>query len=252
MGYYFWVFGSGIVWDGWVLDDGRNHDDSWEGVWYRAIKMYGDRYEAEFKIPFKSIRYKKDLKEWGIQFMRYIVYNQETDYWNEVTQATGDLVSKWGTLTGINPQSSGYYFELYPEGYFRTDRRWNLDATRDSTKVKPSASLNFKWDLTSQTTLNATVYPDFAQIEADPYTLNLGRYPVRLSERRPFFIEGRDIFRMSNMGEGTGIFNPLEIFYSRTIGKSIGSNAVPIIGGLKLTSKSDDWNCSRLIPINIK
>jgi len=245
-GYYFWVFGSGIIWDGWVLDDGRNHDDSWEGVWYRAIKMYDNRYEAEFKIPFKSIRYKKDLKEWGIQFMRYIVYNQETDYWNEVTQATGDLVSKWGTLTGINPQTSGYYFELYPEAYTRYDHRWYADFQginqSDSSKVKPSISMNAKWDVTSQTTLNATLYPDFAQIEADPYTLNLGRYPVRLSERRPFFIEGRDIFRMSNMGEGTGVFDPLEIFYSRTIGKSIDNNAVPIWGGLKLTSKSEDWN----------
>jgi len=246
MGYYFWVFGSGIVWDGWVLDDGRNHDDSWEGVWYRAIKMYGDRYEAEFKIPFKSIRYKRDLKDWGIQFMRYIVYNQETDYWNEVTQATGDLVSKWGSLTSINPQASGYYFELYPEAYTRFDHRWYADMygvnQSDSTHIKPSVSMNAKWDITSQTTLNATLYPDFAQIEADPYTLNLGRYPVRLSERRPFFIEGRDIFRMSDMGEGIGFFDPLNIFYSRTIGKSIGNDAVPIIGGLKLTSKSDDWN----------
>jgi hypothetical protein len=208
--------------------------------------MYDNRYEAEFKIPFKSIRYKKDLKEWGIQFMRYIVYNQETDYWNEVTQATGDLVSKWGSLTGINPQASGYYFELYPEAYTRFDHRWYADAfginQSDSSKVKPSISMNAKWDVTSQTTLNATLYPDFAQIEADPYTLNLGRYPTRLSERRPFFIEGRDIFRMSNMGDEGGAFDPLEIFYSRTIGKSIGNNAVPIIGGLKLTSKSEDWN----------
>ena len=208
--------------------------------------MYDDRYEAEFKIPFKSIRYKRDLKEWGIQFMRYIVYNQETDYWNEVTQATGDLVSKWGTLTGINPQASGYYFELYPEAYTRYDHRWYADLQginqSDSSKVKPKISMNAKWDITSQTTLNATLYPDFAQIEADPYTLNLGRYPVRLSERRPFFIEGRDIFRMSNMGDEGGGFDPLEIFYSRTIGKSIGNDAVPIIGGLKLTSKSDDWN----------
>lgn len=246
MGYYFWIFGSGIIWDGWVLDDGRNHDESWEGVWYRAIKMYSDRYEAEFKIPFKSIRYKKDLREWGVQFMRYIVHNQETDYWNEVEQATGDLVSKWGTLTGINPQATGYYFELYPEAYTRFDHRWYADMfgvnQSDSSRVKPSISMNAKWDLTSQTTLNATLYPDFAQIEADPYTLNLGRYPTRLSERRPFFIEGRDIFRMSNMGEGSGFFNPLEIFYSRTIGKSIGNDAVPIIGGLKLTSKSEDWN----------
>lgn len=240
MAYFFWVYGSEIMWDGWILDDGRSFDQSWEGVWYKGIKLYQDRMEVEFKIPFKSIRYKKGLNEWGIQFQRYIASKRETSYWTEVLQINRDMVSKWGTANKINPQSSGYYFELFPEGYFRADRRWNPDASRDSIKYKPSASLNLKWDITSQTSLNATLYPDFAQIEADPYTLNLGRYPTYLSERRPFFVEGSDIFRMSNIG--ADIFQPLNIFYSRRIGQSVGDAAVPIIGGLKLTSKTKDWN----------
>jgi hypothetical protein len=242
--YYFWVYGSEIMWDGWILDDGRNYDESWEGVWYKGIKLYDDRMEVEFKIPFKSIRYKKGLNRWGIQFQRYIADNRETDYWTEVLQINHDMVSNWGAATNIDPKSSGYYFELYPEAYFRADRRWNADASRDSIKTKPSASLNFKWDLTAQTSLNATLYPDFAQIEADPYTLNLGRYPTYLGERRPFFIEGREIFRMSDLG--SGYFQPLEIFYSRRIGKSVGDVSVPIIGGLKLTSRSKEWGVGLL------
>lgn len=241
-GYYFTVFGSNLYYDGWIHDDGRTEDDSWEGVWYQNIKLYDDRLEAEIKIPFKSIRYKKGLDQWGIQFMRHIADNLEDDYWTEVLQQEGDLVSKWGTLTNINPQATGYYFELFPEAYVRYDR----DEVEDSTEFKPSLSLNFKWDVTPQTTLNATIYPDFAQIESDPYTLNLFQYPVYLNERRPFFIEGTDIFRLSDFGPHNDFFQTLDIFYSRRVGKSMNGDAVPIIGGLKLTNKSKNWNFGML------
>ncbi|MEO0122524.1 MAG: DUF5916 domain-containing protein, partial [candidate division WOR-3 bacterium] len=79
-------------------------------------------------------------------------------------------------------------------------------------------------------------------IESDPFILNLSRYETYLSERRPFFIEGSEIFRMSDFGEGKGFFSPLRIFYSRRIGKSVDGEVVPIIGGLKLTSKSEKLN----------
>jgi hypothetical protein len=236
-GYYFLLNGSGIFDDGWVLDDGRSKDDSWDGVWYQAVKRYEDHFEVEMKIPFKSIRYKKGLDTWGIQFERYMARNREDIFWTPVSQIDGDLVSKWGTLKNINPQSSGYYFELYPEAYARIDRHWY--DTDDSTTFKPSMSLNAKWDITPQTTFNATVYPDFAQIESDPFTLNLGRYPVYFDERRPFFLEGKDVFRMSDFGEGKGFFDALEIFYSRKVGRSMNGDAVPIITGAKVTSKSE-------------
>lgn len=240
--YYFQVFGSNIYYDGWILDDGRTYDDSWDGVWYRAVKIYEDRSEVELKIPFKSIRYKKGLDEWGVTFARYIAHNRETDQWNEFTHSEGLLVSKFGILKGVNPQAHGYYFEIYPEGYVRNDTYESddaLDSLWENTDV--SASLNLKWDLTPQTTLNATFQPDFAQIESDPFTLNLSRYPTYFDERRPFFLEGMDIFRMPDFG-GWGFFDPLEIFYSRRIGKSLNGDAVRILGGLKLTSKSEKWN----------
>ncbi len=234
--YYFLVYASGIRNEGWILDDGRVYDDSWDGVWYRAVKVYDDHFEVEVKIPFKSIRYKKNLEEWGINFGRYSACNREIDLWNEFVHKEGVLVSKFGTLTGVNPQAQGYYFELYPEGFVRYDR---YEGRINDTII--SLSMNAKWDITPQTTLNATVYPDFAQIESDPFTLNLSRYPTYFNERRPFFLEGMDIFRMSDFGD-MGFLDPLEIFYSRRIGKSLDGDAVPIIGGMKLTNKSADWN----------
>jgi hypothetical protein len=242
--YYFRVFASGIKYDGWILDDGRSYDDSWEGVWSRGVKVYEDYFVVEVKIPFKSIRYKKGLDAWGIQFERHCAANTEDDYWTRVSQVEGVMVSKWCPLTGVNPQATGYYFEIYPEAYFRYDKNWY--AEQESIGYKPSISMNVKWDITSQTTINATAYPDFAQIESDPFSLNLGRYPTYLDERRPFFLEGKDVFRMSDFGSGKGFFRPLDIFYSRRIGKSMNGDAVPIIAGLKLTNKSEDWNIGLL------
>jgi len=243
--YYFSVYGSEIIDDGWVLDDGRTRDNSWDGVWYVEVGMYADYYVVEFKIPFKSIRYKKDQNEWGLEFKRYIGYNQEVDYWTSVTQLEAERVSKYGKLTGINPQASGYYFELYPEAYVRYEKLGeNVDVN-----IKPSASLNLKWDLTPQTTLSATTLPDFAQIESDLYQLNLGRYPLYLEERRPFFIEGQDIFRMASFGEDQEFMDYLDIFYSRRIGKSMNGDAVPILGGMKVTHKSQVWDWGMLTAV---
>lgn len=249
-GYYFLVFASQLYWDGWVFDDGRTQDDSWEGVWYRATRVYDDHLDVEIKIPYKSIRYKKGLTEWGVQFYRHQAHNREDSFWTEVLQGEGDLVSRWGTLRNVDPQSTGYYFELYPEAYVRLDRRYYTDTNSvrtDSTDMKPSASLNFKWDITTQTTVNATIYPDFAQIESDPFTVNLSRYPTYLDERRPFFLEGRDIFRMSDFGDNSGgFFSPLNIFYSRRVGKSLNGDVVPILGGLKVTNNAQAWNIGAL------
>ena len=232
-------YGSGICRSGLILDDGRMTDWSWEGVWYSAVKLHHDSAIVEMRIPFKSIRYKRGAGEWGINFGRLIAYNRERDYWVEVTETGGgNRVSNFGRLVGMDPQAQGYHFELYPEGFMRLDQNPGEDV-----RIRPRASLNLKWDLTSVTTLNATVLPDFAQIESDPFSFNLSRYPVYFSERRPFFIEGSELFRMTGIGWA---FRPLELFYSRRIGKAVGQEPVPILSGLKLTTRSPDWSFGAL------
>jgi hypothetical protein len=240
MGYFFKVYGSGLFNDGLILDNGADQDWSWEGVWSCADRLYDNRWEVEMAIPFKSIRYKKEAKEWGINFERFIACNQENDHWIEIKEKEGGFqISNFGRLTGINPQAHGYYFELFPEGFLRLDK-----IPGENPRVRPRASMNFKWDITSQTTLNATVLPDFAQIEADPTQFNLSRYELWLSERRPFFVEGSEIFRMRGLGEGP--FEPLNLFYSRRIGKAIGQEPVSILSGLKITSRSKNWSFGAL------
>jgi hypothetical protein len=232
--YFFSACLSGYYEDGLILEDGKIWDRSWDGVWFFKSKMYDDRFEMEFQIPFKTIRYKKGITEWGVNFQRNSVKNFEISYWAPVTQKEELQISKFARLTGLKPEAKGYYVELYPEALLRYDR------IGDSTHIQPRGSFNFKWDLTSQSTLNGTIYPDFAQIESDPYSVNLSRYPLRFSERRPFFVEGSDVFRMTSSGDK--YFTPLEIFYSRRIGKALApGHLVPIIGGLKYFTKEKRW-----------
>ena len=233
--YFFQVFASGLYYDGLMLDDGQTYDLTWEGVWDQKVKLYPDRMEVEMKIPFKTIRYKKSLSEWGVQFQRHHARNWEDDFWVPVPQREHNMVSRWGSLSGVEPRSEGYYFELFPEGFVRYEK-----FSGETAALKPKASLSLKWDLTPQTTVNATAYPDFAQIESDPYSLNLSRYPTYLQEQRPFFVDGGDVFRFSTISESN--FQPLNIFYSRMVGRSVNGEAVPIIGGLKLTHKGRNWS----------
>jgi len=240
MGYFFKVYGSGLFNDGLVLDNGAEWDWSWAGVWQCASRLYDDRIEVEMAIPFKSIRYKEGGTEWGFDLERFICREQERDHVIEIREQEGGFqVSKFARLTGVDPQAQGYYFELFPEGFVRYD-----EAPGSESRVRPRASLNLKWDLTPQTTVNATALPDFAQIESDPYSFNLSRYPVYFSEQRPFFVEGSELFRMTGIGEGP--FEPLQLFYSRRIGKAVGEEPVPILSGLKLTTRSRDWSIGAL------
>jgi len=233
--YFFGFCASGYKEEGMLLENGKIMDQSWDGVWFFGVHIGDTLYEMEVMIPFRTIRYKKGLEEWGLDFFRYSVKNDEISYWTAVNQRDGLQVSEFGKLQGVVPKVMGYHIELYPEGYFRYDQ------TVDAEQYKPSASFNFKWDLTPQTTANATIYPDFAHIESDPYRLNLTRYPIRLDERRPFFVEGSDVLRMSSLGRY--FFQPLEIFYSRRIGKPLtAGGSVPVLGGLKIINKTKGWN----------
>ena len=234
--YKFWVGASGCHSDAMILDDGRNTDRSWDGVWFHGVKVYSEAYEVEIKIPFKTIRYKEGLTEWGINFSRWIYKSQESVYWAPMTQREWLRVSRFGKLKGVQPQVKGYYLELYPIGFVRNDKY------SDVTKTYPAVGLNLVWGITPQITIATTVNPDFAQIEADPYTLNLSRYETRLDERRPFFLEGSEIFKPAGFERGSGFYQPIEVFYSRRVGKRLPDGTeIPISFGTKLVGKTSDW-----------
>lgn len=219
-GYYFTVSASGTQGDGLIVRGGVGEDYTWNGIWFAKSRITDYGYNVEMKIPFKTIRYNKG--EWGIQFEREIPSINETDYFVPVKRFEGLRISNFKKIY-VSPEAKGRYLELYPVGMIKY-----------SDGVKPNAGIDLSYNPTSSFGMNLTFNPDYAEIEADPFRVNLSRYAKYLSERRPFFIEGQELFKVhtsSNFNIGD---SPIRIFYTRNIGKVIDdSMIVPIYFGIK-------------------
>ncbi len=220
--YYFSVNCGNVQFDGIFSERGRNFDCSWDGVWYSSTKIYPWGYAVEMKIPFKAISFQEGLFEWGINFERHIAYREERCHWFGQRRGYQDL-ARMGKLTGISPTGKGLNLEFYPVGLIRYEKeeksRWSL-----------SGGIDGVWNLTAETNLSLTFFPDFAQIEADPYRINISKYETYLTEKRPFFTQGREIFSIGTSSS---------LFYSRRIGRAFpDGRVVPIIGGLKFLQHS--------------
>lgn len=218
--YYFLVNAAGVQADLYVSSDFRNWDNSWDGVWYSAARLTHFGYCVEIQIPFRSIRYKPNITEWGINFTRYIPKNDEQSHWAPQPRQ-GVRVSLSGRLSGISPKTKGAKLEVYPVALSRYEQN-------DKIKISPDVGLDIRWTLGSASTFQLTTNPDFAQIEADPTQINLSKYELWYPERRPFFVEDAELFNL----------NGITTFYSRRIGKPLPTGkAVPIIAGAKFVAK---------------
>jgi len=189
--YKFAVSASGVRADCRLLDDARNRDYNWDGIWFSDSKVYDWGYVVEIEIPYKSIQYHDNLDYWGLDIDRWIPQNSEDQYWCSYEQNEGQRVSKFGKLVfeDFKPSIKGLNLEIYPTAFGKLtyigDKKYKLD---------PNAGLDIFYNPSPQLTLQATANPDFAQIEADPYDFNISRYESFFSERRPFFIQGNEIF----------------------------------------------------------
>lgn len=205
--------------------------EEWDGVWWSKARLEPWGYAVELAIPFKTLRYPKGKTCWGIEFGRYIVARGEKSYWSR-HEKSGFKVSKIGRLEGIRTSSAGLHLEAYPVGLVR----YEYDSTG---RVAPAVGLDAAWLPTPTANIQLTTLPDFAQIEADPYQVNLSKYEVYLAERRPFFVEAAE-----NFGSG---FDYIRMFYSRRIGKRFEDGAeVPIIGGMKYTDRIERFQLGAL------
>ncbi len=228
--YYFCVNAKGVQYDARITLDANTWDNSWDGVWFSEARVTDYGYCVEMKIPFKSVRYKAGLDTWGVNFDRYVPHNdQQSDWAYQKHQIL--KVSQAGRLEGIQPHSRGMNLEVYPVGLVRYDSEKMGTSLGGVSPFSANAGLDVAWYPGSATSIQATVNPDFAQIEADPTQVTLGRYELWLTERRPFFVEGSDVFQLLS-GSGTGIF------YSRRIGRPLANGgSAPILAGLKGVTK---------------
>jgi hypothetical protein len=229
--YKFAVSASGITSDARLLDDARNRDYNWDGVWFASSEIYDWGYVVEMKIPYRSIQYDEHLTEWGLDFDRWIPALNEDIYWCSYEENEGQRISKFGKLLfeDFQPSVKGLNLEIYPVGLTKAEY-----LSSGKYKIEPQAGIDIFYNPSPKLTYQLTANPDFAQIEADPYDFNISRYESYFSERRPFFTEGNEIFMPSGKESGSGFYSPMELFYSRRIGKKLPDGSeVPLIFGTK-------------------
>lgn len=237
--YKFAVTAGGARADCRMLDDARNRDYSWDGVWFSSVKLHDWGFVVEWEIPYRSFQYDENLTEWGLDFDRWMPARNEDTYWCAYEEVEGQRVSKFGKLRfdDFRPTVKGNNLEFYPVGITRATY------LREGTyKGEPDAGLDIFYNPSQKLTFQLTANPDFAQIEADPFQFNITRYESYFNERRPFFTEGNEIFMPSGRDRNSGFYRPLELFYSRRIGKRLPDGSdVPLQLGTKAFGRLADW-----------
>lgn len=230
------------------LSGDRVFDISWNAIWVAASAASDSGWTAELKIPLSQLRYidKKEQK-WGLMIWRRLDRNQEDSFWQIIPKNATSMVYLFGELNGINDIRPSRKLEISP--YLSLKYIPGNDLTRlPNESYKPfnyGAGLDSKIGVSSNLILDLSINPDFGQVEADPSVLNLTSYETFFEEKRPFFLEGNDIFSFELAGS--------QLFYSRRIGQAPKYNPLlknnermnnplqtTILGATKLTGKTSD------------
>ena len=225
-GVLFGVNTEGVQSEGLLAGD--DPDWAWDNKWFSAVRKSADRWTVEMAIPFKSLRYDPKKTTWSVNFIRNAVENGSQYYtWTKVPQQfDGISLAFMGTLVWDAPpplEKSNVALTPYIGGGVSKD-------FIDKTPIEgvTSAGLDAKVALTSSLNLDATVNPDFSQIEVDQQVTNLSRFNVIFPERRTFFLENSDILTQFGIP-------PARPFFSRRIGLDEDNQTVPILYGLRLS-----------------
>ncbi|MEO8554292.1 MAG: DUF5916 domain-containing protein, partial [Kofleriaceae bacterium] len=251
-GYAFQLNAAGVQRDTLLFDD-QNQDDTWDAVWTGNSTITAHGWTAEFRIPLSQLRYADDNKEWGVQVVRSVGRTTEQTSWSPWPRSAPQIVSKFGILEGLDkiPQSRRLELLPYVTGGVSLEPIDGGDPLNRHVDGRRGFGVDVKYGLGPAFTLSATINPDFGQVEADPSQVNLGPNELFFAEKRPFFLEGVDLFKL---GIGNGDNQVEGQFYSRRIGATPDTSnldyqfirpaeATTIYGAMKLTGKTrDGWS----------
>src|SRR6267154_1913173 len=241
-GFEFAVNPAGVKRDYAIYNDNQE-DDAWDAVWDVATQVDSLGWTAEFRIPLSQLRYvPRGTNTFGFGIWRDIQRYTERESWPLYRNSQSGISSQLGELTGLEGLPSPRRPEIAPYLVTKNVSVPTGSAFDRSQKVTGGADL--KYGITSNLTLDATVNPDFGQVEADPSVLNLTAFETFFQERRPFFVQGAGIFRF-NVNCSQVNCNGEGLFYSRRIGRAPqldygepGSpRATTIYGAAKLTGR---------------
>lgn len=213
---------SGVKGDEFISENGNNWDQSWNPIWENATQIDSLGWTAEARIPFSQLRYGNQSDPvWGIQVQRRIFRKEERSVWQYIPHNSGGWVSEFGELHGLKNLPSNTQIELAPYVLAQTEKFKAEPGNpyADGSKKKVSAGIDGKFSVTRDMIVDFTINPDFGQVEADPGAIRLDGYEIFFEERRPFFIENRNLFDYQVTGSLTEAeFDSDLLFYSRRIG----------------------------------
>jgi len=234
-------------------------DNSWDAVWDVATSVDSAGWSVEYRVPFSQLRFSMDsVQTWGVQFERVIGRRNEYAVSTFIPKKSSGGVPMYGHLGGLRNISAGRRLELLPYAVTRSEY---VDPGANPFRTKheqfAAAGLDVRYRVASNLTLNATLNPDFGQVEVDPAVVNLGVYETFFQEKRPFFLEGSEIFDF-----GLGNTSGGQLFYSRRIGRAPTlfpaspfadfPNQTTILGAGKLSGKVQGWSVGSLAAVTAR
>lgn len=246
-GYSFRVSAAGVQRDVYLYDDVRE-DEAWDAVWQSAVQRDSSGWSAEIRIPLSQLRYNAadSAQTWGVNFSRRRLASNERTYLALESRVRHGKVSVFAKLQGLHfPQSARRLeFRPYALASGHTGPTEDGDPFFDGSSGDASAGVDVRYGLGAGYTLDATLNPDFGQVEVDPAVINLTAFETFFPEKRPFFVEDARIFDFNLSGRSN------QLFYSRRIGREPRGDApddaefeeapteTTILAAAKLTGRS--------------
>ena len=225
---------SGVRLDAITSKDEENWDFSWDPVWQGASQIDSAGWTAEMRIPLSQLRFPPRAEQvWGVNFFRNQSIRKEENSFVLVKQSERGFASRFAHLVGISGIPTPRRLEALPyvRGQAETRRAVAGDPFFDGSEFTQAIGMDVKYGVTSNLTLDATVNPDFGQVEADPAELNLTAFETFFQEKRPFFVEGAQIFDFGAECNNFCFVGAPTLFYSRRIGRQPSLDPrLPFIG----------------------
>ena len=245
-GYQFATNPAGAKWDSQMSNEGREDNSNWDGIWDVATRITETGWYAEIRIPFRTLKFTAgEFQTWGVNFERKIRRLNEDSYWSPLPRIY-DLsrVSLAGTVEGLQRVRPGRNIRLKPYAASGSNTLQGRPTDGDF-----DAGFDVKYGVTTGLVWDFTVNTDFSQAEADEQQVNLTRFSLFFPEKRDFFLENSGIFQFGTGGGNFNNNNPsntLQLFFSRRIGLSDNGDAVPILGGTRLTGRRGRYSVGAL------
>ena len=214
-GYLFRVSAANVQRDVYLFDDTED-DEAWDAVWASAVHRDSLGWTVELRIPLSQMRYEAsdDEQTWGVNFVRGRIRTNEETHFALISQLQHGIVSQFATLEGVRIPRASRLIEFLP---YVLSSAYTAPADAgdpffDGSDIASRVGVDFRYGLGAQFTLDATINPDFGQVEADPAVINLTAFETRFEEHRPFFVKDAQVFDFSLSARQ-------DLYYSRRIGR---------------------------------